>query len=712
MNINLIDTRIGTDNDPSFSNGNALPYTGVPFAMNYFAPQNGDGAWWFNPNKKLFAGYRCTHQPSPWMGDFSHLLITPFTGSPKLNDTFHIESTYRPDEATFSPHYNKLHMLRYSLTTELTASTYGMNLRATSTRNEDVNFVISAEEGIKAEYNQDTKIITGEVKNFAGSEDKDFTMYFAITLNNDVNVEMNEFTNEEGIIILRSDTPEITLSFASSFISKNQAILNLSREEKDFDMMKDNAKKAWLSYLNRIEVTHHNDDELKMFYTSLYRSFLFPMKFYELDQDNKKIHYNTIKKEVTEGVLYTNNGFWDTYKSVYPLFSLIAQEEYKEMLEGFLNSYKESGYLPKWLSPDERGLMPGTLVDAVISDAMTKGIGTDMIDDLYEAMVHSATTDSGDPDYGRHAVDDYMDLGYVPNTYDESVNQTLDNAYSDFCISQVAKILKKDQDVDYFTKSSKNYKKIFDKETMFMRGKDKQGKFEDDFLAHRWGHAYTEGSAWQNSWAVYHDFKGLINLFESKETFLDHITDLINQKPIFDVGSYQFEIHEMSEVAAIDFGQMAISNQPSFHIPYLFTYAEKPESTEVLLRSLMKKAFKPTFDGYPGDEDNGSMSAWYIFNACGFYPVCPGSNEYVVGIPLMDHVTIHLSSGKTLTMNAKENHDHFNFVDKVQVNEQDYNKLYLNHNEIMKGMHLDFTLGLVPRTKDYADEDLPFSQTK
>lgn len=709
MNISLIDTRIGTDNDPSFSNGNALPYTGVPFAMNYFAVQNGTGSWWFDPKKKLFEGFRCTHQPSPWMGDFSHFLISPYTGSPKTQDTYHLQSTYRPDEASFLPHYNKIESTRYALTSELTASTYGMKLRSRSSRQESVNFVISATNGVEASY--DGKTLTGTIKNYAGSEDKDFTMYFTMTFNQEVLITNDTFQDGSKIVIIKSDSPEITLSFASSFISKEQSLLNLSRDVETFDEMKEEAKDHWLRYLNRIEVKHHNEDELKMFYNMLYRTFLFPMTFFEINEENEEIHYNTLKKEVAPGKLYTNNGFWDTYKSLFPLFSLIAHEEYEAMLEGFLNSFKESGYLPKWLSPDERGLMPGTLVDAVISDAITKGIGLDKSDELYKAMVQSATTESDNHNYGRHAVNDYTKLGYVPSDYNESVNQTLDNAYSDFCIAQVAKQLNKEDDYEYFIKSSNNYKNIFDKETKFMRTKDRNGKFVEGFKADSWSEGYTEGSAWQNSWAVYHDFEGLINLFDSRNDFLERITDLANQKPTFDVGSYGFEIHEMSELAAINFGQVAISNQPSFHLPYLYTYVGKSESTEVLLRQLMKHAFKPTFDAFPGDEDNGSMSAWFIFNACGFYPVCPGSKEYVVGIPLLDSVKIHLSNGKTLNINTEENHDHYNFINKMEVNDKNYDKLYLKHDEIMQGMKIDFELGLVPRHKEYTYNELPYSQS-
>ncbi len=712
MPLQYIDTRVGTENTSTYSNGNCLPYTGSPFGMNYFGVQNGEGSWWFSPSKPLFVGFRLTHQPSPWMGDFSHMLFTPFTGNPHFLGTYHLQSSYRTEEATFKPHLNEVYSLRYSLSNQLTASKYGMTLKSTSDNNEAVGFVLSAHEGVTSSYDEATKILTGSIKNFAGSEDKEFTMHFAITFNEDVTVRQDKFDNDEAICIIQSESESLTLSFASSFISADQAVLNLSRESKDFDEQVEANRQAWLKVLNRIEAKDKNKDHLKMFYSALYRTFLFPMTFYEINENNEEIHYNTTDKVVAPGKLFTNNGFWDTYKSLFPLFSLIAQDEYEAMLEGFLNSYNETGYLPKWLSPDERGLMPGTLIDAVISDALVKDISLDNAEALYAAMVQSATTESADPNYGRRAVNDYWNFGYVPSDYDESVNQSLDNAYSDYCIAQVAEKLGKTDDHKRFMESSYNYEKLFDKESKFMRAKDRNGNFSATFDPNEWGHAYTEGSAWQNSWAVYHDFKGLINLFDSKDSFLSHITDLANQKPKFSVGSYGFEIHEMSEVAAIDFGQVAISNQPSFHLPYLYTYAGKPESTQVLLRQLMKETFSATTTGYPGDEDNGSMSAWYVFNACGFYPVCPGSAEYVLGIPLLDEVKIHLSNGNTINLKTDQNHTQHNFVDKRVVNNEEYSKLYLNHHEMMEGMNIHTTLGLVPRHKEYEDEDLPFSLTK
>jgi len=382
------------------------------------------------------------------------------------------------------------------------------------------------------------------------------------------------------------------------------------------------------------------------------------------------------------------------------------------MLEGFLNSYRYTGFLPKWLSPDERGLMPGTLIDGLIADAAVKNIGSHLMEELLEGMLAAAKNQSENANYGRQGTNDYLKYGYVPLDFHESCNHTQDYAYSDFCISQVAKVLGKESLSAEYATQSLNYKNIFDKETGFMRAKDKDGNFRPDFSPTSWGLDYAEGSAWQNSFAVYHDFKGLIEEHGGKDAFLSKLTELCNTAPSFDVKGYGYEIHEMSEMAAVDFGQLALSNQPSFHIPYLFNYVGQPASSQVLLKQLMTNLFDTSFTGFPGDEDNGSMSAWFIFSTMGFYPVTAGSGEYVLGIPLFDEVKIHLPQGKEFVIMTKQNAPQANFVQNTVLNEKSWEKLFIQHKDIVHGGNLDFTLGIVPAIKSYNEEDLPYSLTK
>ncbi len=708
--IETIDTRHGTANQHSFSNGNCLPYTGVPFGMNYFAPQTTDakGSWWFHPEDRTFQGYRITHQPSPWMGDFSHVLFTPISGDLADVSLFHAQSSYRPEEALFRPFELSIRQLRYNIASTVIPSMYGGILAINYEKTQ--NGLMLTLPGAKEITQPNDHELQVSVVNFSGAEDDNFTFYLSIHFEKPIH-SLKKVTGEKTFIVLDFGNEKTqTLHLGTSFISFEQATRNRLREQElslaDFRQA---SQSEWENYFERVQVEHTNPAHTKTFYHNLYRIFLFPQTFYELDENEEKIHYDTFNKTVKPGVLYTNNGFWDTYKTVYPFYSLVAKEKYEEMLEGFLTSYEETGFLPKWLSPDERGLMPGTLIDAVIADAAVKDIRPDLMPRLLEAMKKGATVQSDKQNYGRQGTLDYLKYGYVPSDYHESVNHTLDYAYSDFCISQVAQTLADEQTATYYAQQALNYQNIFDTQTGFMRAKDKEGNFREGFSPISWGKDYAEGSTWQSSFAVYQDFQGLINQMGGNKAFTEKLIELCNQSPDFEMTGYGFEIHEMSEMAAIEFGQLAISNQPSFHYPYLFSYVGKPEMAQPLIKSLLTECFSAATDGYPGDEDNGSMAGWYIFNSLGFYPVSPGTGEYVIGMPLVKKATLKLSSGKTLTINATPNHPQQLFLQETKFNGDVTEKLFFTHEELSHGGTIDFTLGIVPNPKEHTASDLPFS---
>lgn len=711
MRIQEIDTRHATANQYSFSHGNCLPYTGVPFGMNYFSVQttNQKGNWWFHPEDRTFQGYRLTHQPSPWMGDFSHLLLTPVSGVQDDFDIFHIQSSYRPEASTFSPVQIHIEQLRYQIASTLVPSMYGGVL--TIDYHQNKNGLVLTLPGAYHVKQINPHALTCQVVNFSGCEDENFTFYFVMHFDQEIFNSIESLQGKDGTVFLSfGDTNRQTIRFGTSFISEEQAFLNLAREaELSPDSYLEKSISEWQDYFNRVQVEHTDFNHTQTFYHNLYRLFLFPQTFYEIDKLGQKIHYDTFNKTIKQGSLYTNNGFWDTYKTVYPLYSLIAQEKYVDMLEGFLNSYENSGFLPKWLSPDERGLMPGTLIDAVIADAAVKGIGSDLMERFLIAMKKAAIIQSEKSNYGRRGTDDYLKYGYVPSNHQESVNHTLDYAYSDFCISQVAKSLGKQKDKDFYQKQALNYRNIFDSETGFMRAKDKDGYFRDNFLDTRWGRDYAEGSAWQSSFAVYQDFAGLINQYDSHDHFQKKLIELCNQAPAFNVEGYGFEIHEMSEMAAIEFGQLAISNQPSFHYPFLFSYIGKPEMAQPLLKQLMTQTFDASSKGYPGDEDNGSMAGWYIFNSLGFYPVTPGSAEYVIGMPLVKGAVLKLSNGNILQISASPNFSQQQFIHQVQYNDKPHDALFFKHDDLMQGGEISYHLGIVPNPRKIKPEHLPFS---
>ncbi len=718
-----MDTRQGTNNQHSYSNGNCLPYTAVPFGMNHFVVQTTDqkGSWYFNPHDRVFQGFRLTHQPSPWMGDFASLLMTPIAGAVNNLELFTLQSSYRPEEACYAPHYLKLKQERYQITSELVPTTYGAMVKSHYAYGENAGFVLTSQGPYNLTIDQENNRVSGFIINYSDVEDPEFKMYIDFSFNHQIDLAASgidteklvagtQMTGENLRLVLRFNQCELLETrLATSFISLKQAQLNrLAIAHRSFSQLKKQGADIWLDYLNRIEVEDDNQEAIKTFYGSLYRTCLFPQKFYETDEMGQDYHYDTLSRKVKPGKLYTNNGFWDTYKTVYPLYSLIAADDYQDMLEGFLNSYRNAGYLPKWLSPDERGLMPGTLIDAVIADAAVKGIGKGLMPELLEAMIKAATVQSDNGHYGRRGTNQYNEIGYVSSEYGESVNHTQDYAYSDFCIAQVAMTEgQADLAKDYFERSH-NYRHIFDPSVGFMRAKDSAGKFVEEFHPFNWGRDYTEGSAWQNSFATYHDLADLIELHGGQEAFFEKLIELCNTYPEFKDLGYGFEIHEMSEMAAVNFGQVAMSNQPSFHLPYLFNYVNQPLYTQLLLKNIKDNLFNPGWDGYPGDEDNGSMAAWYIFSSLGFYPVCPGSGEYTIGLPSFQRVTLHLSNGKELAIVAENKKSTHHFISQVRQGEAVVNPLAISHKSLLSGETLHFDMSLVP-PRPKAEVVLPYS---
>ena len=712
MTLSEIDTRFGTANDPDFSHGNCLPVTALPFAMNHFVPQtNGNrGSWWFHPDDRMLEGFRLTHQPSPWVGDFTTFIMQPISGNDEPKSIYQARTSYRQQTAVFQPDYLRLESERYHLTTQLVPSIYGAVLKITY-QQERPGLLLHLPRRQSFEQLDDQTIVVSLTYNQA-SHDQHLTMYLALTVTSPI-WEVKQDNPENVRLYFEAASQEQLVTLATSFISKEQALLNLARESsQSFEDKQADATATWLDKLNRIQIEDEKMEQVAVFKHCLYRAFLFPTRFYELDDKSQPIHYQMVTQTVEKGVYYTNNGFWDTAKTGYPLFSLIAQDDLSEMLEGFLNHYREVGYLPKWLSPDELGMMPGTLIDTVIADACVKGIRLDLMPEFLTAMIKSATLESSDIRYGRQGVTAYQALGYVPNDYPESVNATLDYAYSDFCIAQGAKCLGEESTFEVYQMRAQNYRNCFDVQTGLMRGRNRAGQFAPDFSPLAWGGAYTEGSVYQNGCSVVHDVAGLAKLYPNRSAFIAHLDILHQTPPNFEVGSYGTQIHEMSEMVALNFAQVAISNQPSFHVPYLYHFVGQPYKAQVVLKQLMMKAFHPTPQAFPGDEDNGSMASWFLFNSLGFYPFCSGSGEYTLGIPLFDKATLYLSNGQELIITANQTAEQYQFVDEVELNGQVSTSLVLKHDDIMQGKDIAFKLSLVPIIKEVAADDLPTSLTQ
>ena len=689
--LETIDTRFGTASKHAFSRGNTLPYTGVPFGMNYFVPQTSDqeGSWFFDPHLPIFQGIRLTHQPSPWIGDYSWLLLTPITGEISGDTLFHRQSSYNLDRAIFNPHFLKIFSERYQIETQLSPTCYGASIQLRQTQGKELSLYLHAADELTVEQ-VDKRTLALRQEGETETNKSPLVMYTALASSKDILSIKQEGQD------LRIDFAgaEAQVQLATSFISKEQALFNLPKQ--DFEETKQDAKTNWENLLGRFEVVETGPVDRTFFDHCLYRLFLFPQTFYEVNEQGENIHMGLASGTIKPGLLYTNNGFWDTFRTSFPLFALIIPEHYRQFLEGFLNSYRDTGYLPKWLAPDERGMMPGTLIDGLLADSACKDMAPEFEEEFLKAMIETATKADPKAINGRHGLSQYQELGYLSTDYHESVSHTLDYAYSDFCISTCAEKLGQKDLAQTYAQYSKNYQNLFDSETGYMRARDVDGNFRPDFSPYSWGRDYAECSAIQASLGVLHDISGLSQLMGGKEAFSNYLLKACQSLPLFETTGYGYEIHEMSEMATAPFGQLAISNQPSFHIPYLFRYSNYPQYTSLLIKTLRQKAFRASWDAYPGDEDNGSLSAWYVWSALGLYPTCPGKASYDLGIPLFDHLRVYLAeTNQWLDVRTQQNYEHFHFVQDCQLDGKE--KQSISHQELLNAKTLDFTLSWLPK---------------
>lgn len=625
-----VNIELGSDNRVEFSHGNIYPVCAVPHGMASFSLQTNGSLWFYNPNAEDIEGIRLTHMPSPWIGDYGHMLFS-------VTDKNSIGITpvkVQKNKKVMHPDcigYKTKDIALY-VTPTIRGGIFNYSAKC---------FVVS--------FFGETKwcIKDGKIIGYtcACGHKTDFTLkeYFVI-------MPTCAFIAKEvfGKLCIEFSETMGNVYFATSFISEEQALINLENElsGKTFESVCNACASEWEDYFSKIEI-NATQKQKEMFYSCMYRAYLYPRIFYEYDANGKKIHLNVATGEVSQGTMYTDNGFWDTYRTVYPFLSLINVELYSDIIEGFYNVYKDIGSFPRWISPDPIDCMPGNLLEAVFADAIVKNVVPyDLANKILDAMLYVAEKEETDSRLGRKAVKDYRKLGYIPNNIKESVNETLDFAYGDYCIARVAEYLNKPEIAEKYFNYSKNHKNLFDKKVGFMRSKNEKGEFRDTFSQFAWGGDYTEGSAWHSTFAVFHDIKGLNALYNGQ--LEQKIDELFATPPIYETGGYCAVIHEMREMAQFDdFGQCAICNQPSFHIPFIYSELGNVKKTGYWVKKIAEKAFKCTPDGFPGDEDNGTMACWYIFSCLGLYPFCVGRGDFNLSIPLID-AKINLFNDKIL----------------------------------------------------------------
>ena len=729
--VDYVSTLVGTESKIELSTGNTYPAVAMPWGMNFWMPQTGKmgNGWAYVYSADKIRGFKQTHQPSPWINDYGQFSILPITGKAEF-DQDKRASWFSHKAEIATPYYYRVYLADYDVVAELAPTERACAMRFTYPENDKSFVVVDAfDKGSYVKILPEKQMIVGYTTKNSGGVPDNFKNFFVVKFDKpftykaavadgtvgEGNTEAK--CNHAGAIIgFQTKRGEVVnVQVASSFISEEQALRNLG-ELKDgcFDRIKAEGRKTWNDVLGKIEIDDQNIDHKRTFYSCLYRSVLFPRSFFEYDAQGKAVHYSPYNGKVLPGYMFTDTGFWDTFRCLFPLLNVMYPSMNTKMQEGLVNAYKESGFLPEWASPGHRGCMVGNNSASIVADAYLKGLRGYDAEELWKAVVHGAnnvhpTVSST----GRLGHEYYNTLGYVP--YDVKINEnvarTLEYAYDDWCIYKFGKALgKSEKELNPFLARAYNYKNVFDPETKLMRGRNKDGKFQTPFSPLKWGDAFTEGNSWHYTWSVFHDPQGLINLMGGKQNFNQMLDSVFNVPPLFDDSYYGGVIHEIREMQIMNMGNYAHGNQPIQHMIYLYGYSGQPWKTQYWIREVMDKLYNAHPDGYCGDEDNGQTSAWYVFSAMGFYPVCPGSNQYVLGVPYFDKLTLHLENGKSLTVTAKGNSDNTRYVNAMTLNGETYNHNYLTHDAVMNGGNIVFDMSTTPNTqRGTLAEDVPYS---
>ena len=725
--VDFVNSLMGSDSDHGLSTGNTYPAIAMPWGMNFWVPQTGkmgDG-WIYTYSARKIRGLKQTHQPSPWINDYGQFSLMPTVGKPIFDEEKRASwFSHKAEKAT--PYYYSVYLADYDVTAEVCPTERAALMRFTFPKTDSAHVVIDAFD--KGSYIRvipaERKVVGYSTRNSGGVPDN-FCNYFVIVFDHDfemTSVKDGNFSSAQeqsgdhvGAILTfktRQRGEQVNARVASSFISEEQAVLNL-KELGGMDMaqLQQKGRNRWNEVLGKIEVEDDNIDHLRTFYSCLYRSVLFPRGFYEYNASGEVVHYSPYNGTVQKGYMFTDTGFWDTFRCLFPMLNLMYPSVNEKMQAGLANAYKESGFLPEWASPGHRGCMVGNNSASVVADAYLSGLRGYDVETLWQAVVHGSKAVHPEVNSsGRLGYEYYNKLGYVP--YDikinESVARTLEYAYDDWCIYQLGKSLgKSEKELKPFRKRAMNYRNVFDKESGLMRGRLQNGQFQSPFNPLKWGDAFTEGNAWHYTWSVFHDPQGLINLMGGKERFNEMLDSVFLLPPVFDNSYYGFTIHEIREMQVMNMGNYAHGNQPIQHAIYLYGYSGQPWKSQYWIRQVMDRLYTPTPDGYCGDEDNGQTSAWYVFSAMGFYPVCPGTGQYVLGTPYFKSMKLHLENGKQVNILSEGKGC---YVDAMSIDGKEYGHNYLEIEQLRKGANIVYCLSESPnQVRGTQKEDAPYS---
>lgn len=695
----------GTD-----GHGHCFPGATVPFGGVQVSPDNPRSAWdWcsgYHYSDSIISSFSHTHLSGTGIGDLQDIRLLPVLTRPVTDEKAadYIVANYARfshQNESAEPGYYQV-KLDNGITIALSATrrcgfhyyqyppntTHGLILDLTTARNWDRTL----ESSIKKINN---RTIQGYRKSRGWANDQ--RVYFVMEFSQDVNVLAGKTTLKElengqkftadscyAWIDFGNTTDQVLTKVSISSANYDGAAANLKKEipHWSFDKVKRDASKSWKKELSKIKVESANEEDLRTFYTAVYHAYIAPNTFSDV-LGNFKGPDGEIHSTKPHNTQYTVFSFWDTYRAAHPLFTITQKKKVSNMVNSMLKHYDTYGLLPVWeLAGNETNCMIGHHSIPVIAEAYLKGIPDFDVQKAYEAMKKTALS-------GRDGLKELRAYGYIPcDKINESVSKTLEYAYDDWCVAQMAKALGYDDDYLYFMKQAGNYANVFDKTTGFMRGKTSDGQwkvpFSPLFSNHR-DDEYTEGNAWQYSWFVPHDVKGLINLHGGEEAFGIKLDSLFTLPSTMEGENVSPDISGM-------IGQYAQGNEPSHHVVYLYNYIGQPHKTQFYINKIRRELYNSSPAGLCGNEDCGQMSAWYVFSALGFYPVNPVELKYQLGTPLFSKATIRLGAEKKFTITANKQNDQYIYVQKVILNGKELKRSWITHDEIMQGGELEFVL--------------------
>ena len=699
--VEYVSTLVGTLSHHAFSTGNTYPAVALPWGMNFWTPQSGrmgDG-WAYRYDQNWIRGFKQTHQPSPWINDYGQFAIMPVSDASRMNENARASYISHKSEVA-KPYYYQVYLADHDINVELTPTERAAAFRFTFPEGENSGIVIDAfDPGAEIQVLREKNAIVGYTTNNHGGVPENFRNWFVIKFDKPIEGYTEEGHALVSVAFATERGEVVNLQAASSFISLEQAWRNLAEVDgREFEEIKSAARDRWNDVLGRIQVGGGTEEQYRTFYSCLYRATLFPRKFYEIDGNGNPIHYSPYNGQVCDGYLYTDTGFWDTFRALFPLLNLAYPSVNEEIQQGLANIARENEFLPEWASPGHRGCMVGNNSASVVADAILKGITPEKDwQTLYDCIVYG--TEHVHPEVnssGRLGHEYYNTLGYIPYNVGihESVARTLEYAYNDWCILQLAKKLGRPQEeLDKWEARSNNWKNVFDPSHNLMRGRNLDGTFQKPFSPYKWGGAFTEGNAWHYTWSVFHDVDGLAEAMGGYEEFGHMLDSVFVVPPIYDDSYYGYRIHEITEMQVANMGNYAHGNQPAQHMIYLYDWAGEPRKAQKWIREVMDRLYSSAPDGYCGDEDNGQTSAWYVFSAMGFYPVCPASDQYAIGRPYFPRMKVHLENGKTLEINAYNAKGPMGtHIKDITLGGRKWKENFLHYEDLANGNTLEFTM--------------------